>query len=52
MTRGTFPYITSAEPTWMIANTVAPVASHDFTEPGLEKPAMLIATPVGLWRRP
>ena len=52
MTRGTFPYITRAEPTWTIASTVAPVASHDFTEPGLEKPAMLMAMPVGLCSRP
>ena len=52
VTRGTFPYITRAEPTWTIANTVAPVASHDFTEPGLEKPAMLMAIPVGLCTRP
>ena len=41
--RGTFPYITRAEPTWTSANTNAPVASHDFTAPGLEKPAMLMA---------
>ena len=45
--RGIFPYITSAEPTWTSANAVATVASQDFTEPGLEKPAMLIAMPVG-----
>ena len=52
VTRGTLPYMTRAEPTWMIANSVAPVASHDFTVPGLEKPAMLMAIPVGLCTRP
>ncbi len=31
---------------------VAPVASHDFTVPGLEKPAMLMAMPVGLCSAP
>src|SRR5215469_1558322 len=49
---GTFPYITSAEPTWTIANTAAPVASHAFTAPGLENPAMLTAIPVAWCSRP
>src|SRR6266496_4295387 len=52
VTRGTFPYITRAEPSWTSASTAAPVASQDFTEPGLENPAMLTAMPVGLWSRP
>ena len=52
LTRGTLPYMTRAETSWMIANTVATVASHDFTEPGLENPARLSAIPVGPCTRP
>src|SRR5436305_11674127 len=52
LTRGTLPYMTRAEPSWMIANMVATVASQDFTAPGLENPARLSAMPVGPCSRP
>src|ERR1700678_3286186 len=52
VTRGLLPYITRAEPTWTIAKKVAIVASHDFTYPALENPAILTTTPVGWWRPP
>ena len=49
VTREFLPYAGPSPPD--DAKTVAPVASHDFTAPGLRS-AMLMAIPVGLCTRP